>query len=116
MWLIVAMLPALYALSIGPACWLVTNRAIPYTLVAQAYNPLIRCIMKSPTPARHLAQWYCDRPHPKPQPWIGSWPVDGTETPFQDQMDWINMTDSPVVLEGFGPSLDFPVLPTSAFP
>lgn len=54
-------LPVLYVLSLGPACWLTEKRVIPFAATKAAYRPLVRAIRSMPQEARDMAQWYCGR-------------------------------------------------------
>lgn len=83
-WLVVALLPLSYALSIGPACWLVTREVVPFRVAKSAYAPVVRCVSLTPEPLQRIVQGYCGRAGPlKSRKW-GRHRFNGTETPLQD--------------------------------
>lgn len=57
-------LPIVYALGIGPACWLVQKRIVPFEAVKVAYMPLARLIDQSPESVQRVARRYCEGPLP----------------------------------------------------
>jgi hypothetical protein len=55
----VAALPVLYALTFGPACWLVHRGILPMRKTAVVYKPLLLVACRHPFPAQRL-DWYAD--------------------------------------------------------
>src|SRR5262249_47445583 len=60
----IVLLPVLYGLGLGPACWLVKWHILPFEAADFAYRPLVRLVVESPESVQRLVQRYCEGPPP----------------------------------------------------